>query len=85
MEIDFTALSRAVLNHAPVLSACLCVLLDWDAPRRALVQQLRAFNLPLRVLVVGGSSTLDPGPMADQAHHLHWIDPEHIAAGLARL
>jgi hypothetical protein len=32
-----------------------CVLLDWDEPRRELVRQLRARGLPVLVLVVVGA------------------------------
>lgn len=82
---EFTTLSQAVLGHAVALSACLCVLLDWDTARRSLVQQLRILGLPVRVLVVGGPSELEPGPMADSPHNLHRLDPNGLAAGLAAI
>jgi hypothetical protein len=81
----FDNLSQSVLTHAPLLSAGVCVLLEWDEARRALVQQLRALDLPLRVLVVGGAEAADPGPMVDRPGDLHWLDPDGLAEGLAAL
>ena len=81
----FGDLARAVLGHAPVLSACLCVLLDWDRPRWELAGRLRALGLPVRVLVVGGPPLLEPGPLADLPGSLQRVDPAAPAAGLATL
>ena len=58
----FAVLTRAVLQQAPRLSACLCVLLAWDEPRRALVARLRALALPVRVILIGSQAERDPGP-----------------------
>lgn len=82
---DFAILTRAVLQHAPRLSACLCVLLEWDEPRRELVARLQALELPVRVLLVGGRGESDPGPMADRPRDLLRLDPARLAEGLAGL
>ena len=79
------SLSDAVLRQAPRLSACLCVLLAWDEPRRALAARLRALGLPLRVLVVGVPGPLEPGPMADRPDNLQRLDPARLEQGLALL
>lgn len=82
---DFTVLTRAVLQHAHLISAAVCVLLDWDEKRRELIASLRALNVPVKVLVLGdkskGGSEGGPhmhiseyGPMADCPHQLHQID-----------
>ena len=84
-EDGFETLSRAVLGHAALLSACVCVLLDWDEPRQALVRGLRALGLPVRVLLVGGPQRPDPGPMADRPGNLARLDPERLEQGLAGL
>lgn len=81
-EGRFDNLSRAVLGHAPLLSACVCVFLGWDASRQDLVQRLRALGLPLKVLVVGGSEPLDPGPMLDRPGDLRRLAPDRLAEGL---
>ena len=64
----FERLQKAVLHRAGELSACVCVLLDWDEPRRELVTRLRDLGVPLLVLVVVDREVeFHPGPMADCA------------------
>jgi uncharacterized protein (DUF58 family) len=82
---DFAGLARAVLAHAPLLSACLCVFLDWDPARRELAGRLRDLGVPVRVLVVGGPARPEPGPLAGLPGGLHRLDPADPAAGLAAL
>jgi uncharacterized protein (DUF58 family) len=82
---EFPALARAVLGHAAALSACICVLLDWDPQRQALVHSLRVRDIPLKVLVVGGPGDPPPGPMADRPGDLHRLDPLRPERGLAAL
>ena len=82
---DFPVLTQAVLQHAPRLSACLCVLLAWDQSRRELVARLRALALPVRVILIGGEDDPDPGPLTDRPADLIKLDPARLAEGLARL
>jgi uncharacterized protein (DUF58 family) len=85
---DFATLSQAAINHVPVLSAVLCVLLSWDRQRQNFVQQLRTFGLPVRVLIVSSlerPEKLALGPMVDRPQCLHHLDPQQIEAGLAHL
>jgi len=49
---SFRSLKELVMRHAASVCGCVCVLLDWDEPRRELVRQLRARGLPVLVLVV---------------------------------
>lgn len=82
----FPLLARLAAEHAPRLSAAVCVLLAWDAPRRELVQRLRAGGLPLLVMVVTEDlHDPDPGPMADQPSCFAILRPPGVAAGLAAL
>lgn len=81
----FVTLSQAVLTHAPLLSACLCIFLNWDAPRRELVHQLRILNIPLKVLIINDQIELEPGPMITNLHHLHRLRAKSIAQDLALL
>ncbi len=76
----FEHLAEAITKGAPQQSACLCVLLTWDAARRGLVRQLRRIGLPVRVLVIAGAE--DVGPRAIDAIS---VDPEYPEAALARL
>ena len=74
-----------MLGHAALLSACICVLLDWDAPRQSLVKGLRALDIPIQVLLVGIAEAAPPGPMADRPGDLQQLDADRIAEGLAAL
>ena len=51
-EHSFRALEPLVLDHAEVVSGCICVLLAWDEERQALVRKLKAVGVPVLVLVV---------------------------------
>lgn len=84
-EGGFDSLGDAVLRQAPRLSACLCVLLAWDRPRRALVARLGALDLPLQVLVVGAAGPLEPGPLAHRPDALRRLDPARLRQGLAAI
>jgi len=81
----FVTLQHAVLAREAALSACLCVLLAWDEPRRDLVRQLRARGLVTRAFVIsppvvgGGPDTLSLG------EHVHRITVGRVRAELARL
>lgn len=76
---DFNRLAEFVLSRAPQLSAGICVLLAWDAPRQQLVRRLRAIGLPLRVLLIRASGTADPS-----ASIIH-VDPNDPEPALAKL
>lgn len=76
----FAHLADTITARAPRLSACLLVLLSWDADRRELVAQLRRTGLPVTVLVIGESKAHAPAA-ADLIH----VDPDDPAPALARL
>jgi hypothetical protein len=84
---SFATLAEAALLNAARISGGICVLLDWDEPRRKLVAGLRARGIPLRVWIVredGVSAPLDPGPMASDPANLRAVNPANLAAELAR-
>lgn len=77
-----------VTTHLLEAGACVLVLLDWDAPRRKLVEHLRRAGLSLLVLVIvdeGAESSLPSGPMRDQPERLRSLRVGHVAEGLASL
>ena len=78
-EGSLDALHDAIASRRAQTSACLLVLLDWDAAREERVSCLRATGLALRVLVVCASPTIEP-PAG-----ITLLDPANIAQGLARL
>lgn len=53
----FSRLLALLAGHAPALSACVCVLLDWDAERRQLLHLLRGHGVATVALVIGPPST----------------------------
>lgn len=87
-EQPFATLERAVLEHANVVSGCICVLLDWDELRRRFVEKLKVLGLPVIVIVIrptGETKPLDPGPLADTPASLHSLEIGRIEEQLAKL
>lgn len=67
-----------VANHAPGLSACVCVLLDWDEERRRLLQLLRGHGVETVTLIIGPpSAPPEPG--------IHITTVDTLAVDLAGL
>ena len=82
---SFSDLAEAALLAAHRMSGGICVLLDWDEPRRDLVARLRGRGIPLRVWVVhDGAGTLEPGPMASDMRNFRVVRPDQLAQELAR-
>lgn len=80
----FAALRNAVLERYGELSGAICVLLDWDAERRAFVEALRGAGVPTLTLVVtrpGGTGT----GANDADRDLHRLTVGRIAEDLANL
>jgi hypothetical protein len=69
-----------------VVSGCICVLLAWDAERRAFVEKLQALGVPLLVLVVceaGKAQSLEAGPLRGKPGQFHVLEAGRIEEGLA--
>jgi uncharacterized protein (DUF58 family) len=84
----FRELEHLVLDHAPVVSGCICVLLAWDKERRDFVEKLRALSVPLLVLVVceaGKAKELKAGPLKDRQRQFHVLEAGKIEEGLAAM
>lgn len=84
----FATLEDLVVNHANTVSGCICVLLAWDEARQQLVRKLKAFNLPVLVLVIrpeGKNLPLEPGPMRDEPERLISLETGRVEEQLARL
>jgi uncharacterized protein (DUF58 family) len=54
----FETLLPSILERLPLLSGCICILLDWDEARKALVQHLQRMGIPTLVFVVTGDRSL---------------------------
>ncbi|NIR29104.1 MAG: DUF58 domain-containing protein [Gammaproteobacteria bacterium] len=75
-----------IAAHLSAAGAAVLVLLDWDAPRRNLVEHLRRAGISLLVLVVMDTpASLQAGPMRDQPERLRSLQSGRIAEGLASL
>jgi uncharacterized protein (DUF58 family) len=84
----FQTLENLVLNHAGLVSGCVCVLLAWDEPRRNFVKKLKAIGTPVMVVVVvpaAPAKPFEPGPMRDEPDHFHTLVVGQIEQGLSRL
>ncbi|HXR03347.1 MAG TPA: DUF58 domain-containing protein [Verrucomicrobiae bacterium] len=87
-EKPFETLENLVLNHAGVVSGCVCVLLAWDEPRRNFVKKLKAVGVPVLVTVVvpaAPAKPFEPGPMRDEPDSFHTLVVGQIEQGLSRL
>jgi uncharacterized protein (DUF58 family) len=84
---QFGTLETLVLQHLSSVSGCVCILLAWDEPRQSFMQMLRAFGIPLLVLVIVKPQVepLDPGPMADEPGSFRVLEIGKIDEALQRL
>lgn len=72
---------RGALAHAAQgLSGAICVLADWDDPRRALVDALRGQGVTVAALVVSDAPDARPGPLAPGVRR---VRAGHLAQDLA--
>ncbi len=84
----FNSLANVVIEHIPVVSGCICVLLKWDAARREFIQKLRGLDVPVVVFLVMEQEEpeiTDFGPMADIPGQFHQLRPGKIEEALLRL
>jgi len=84
----FGDLEHLVLNHAALVSNCICIFLAWDEPRRRLVEKLKTSGVPVLVLVLMADppkTPLDAGPLRDEPQNFHTLVLGEIEAGLQRL
>ena len=76
---SFSVLRDAVRGRRAAMSGAVAILLAWDEPRRAFVDEMRALGLTLRVLVVSATAVADAPPW------LKVLEPGRIQEGLATL
>lgn len=83
----FSSLENLVVEHAPVMSGCIVVLLDWDEARRELVRKIRVLGVPLLVLLLapGEGEAPDPGPLRDAPQCFRVLRKGRVGEGLAAL
>jgi len=82
----FDSLTPSVLEHSPLLSGCICVLLEWDKQRRELIQKLQAVGVPVVVIVLYENHI--SGEFDESAHlfeNLHFVDIHNLEEALVTL
>jgi len=87
-EERFKDLERLVLDHAPAVSGCICVLLAWDEQRREFIRKLRELGVPVLVLVLveeNQKQPLDPGPLREDPAQFRVLRLGEVEAGLSML
>jgi uncharacterized protein (DUF58 family) len=68
------------------ITTVVCVLLDWDEPRRAFVHRLAAEGAGVKVVVVrDGPCTLDPAVERDVVGHVTVLSSAEVDAGVEEL
>jgi len=84
----FSVLHQHVVSRRASLSGCICILLDWDEPRKKFIDHLTRLNVPTLVLVLA-DSTRSPAsdllPGTDRPAWLHVLETGKVEEGLARL
>lgn len=83
----FRELEHLVLRHVGAVSGCICVLLDWDEPRRNFVEKIKLLGVPIMVLLIvpPGSAAPEPGPLRDAPGSFQVLETDRIAQTLANL
>jgi uncharacterized protein (DUF58 family) len=85
---EFDSLSNVVIEHIPVVSGCICVLLKWDEARQGFIRKLRGLDVPVAVFVVtekGAAKITELGPMADVPEQFHQLEPGKVEEALRQL
>lgn len=85
-EPSFGTLERVVLEHAAIVSGCICIFLEWDEPRQELVRKLEALGVPLLVLVVREAEAAPLGqPAVAASTRVHEVPLNKITETLATI
>ncbi len=88
LDKPFSKLENLVIEHSGNVSGCICVLLAWDAGRRAFVKKLQDLGLPLLVILVaepGRGAALESVSDAERPPRFHVLEAGRIPEGLAKL
>lgn len=84
----FSSLEHMVLQHSSAVSGCICVLLDWDEPRREFVRKLRSVGIPVMILVVvepGQAQMLEEQLKQSRLENFYVLEAGQVPEGLAKL
>ena len=84
----FGTLPPLVIERAPLLSGCICILLSWDDERKEIINYLNALGIPMLVFVI--TDDKEPGNAdwnrpIDGYENVHRLQVGKIEEGLAKL
>jgi len=83
-EKPFSELPAMVFEKTSALSSCICILLEWDAQRKAFVERLQSIGVPVMALVVTGEE--DAAPVFETTvKDVYRLQAGHILEGLGQL
>ena len=74
-SVDLAAVDQALRSEAGRLSALICVLMDWDEKRKAMIQSLQALGLATKTVVV--RETPPTLPLAGE-RDVTWYRPDQV-------
>lgn len=86
-EKRFSALDSLVIEHLPLVSGAICILVAWDEARQEFVRKIRNAGVPLLVILIteaGQADEIDPGPMRDYPEHFRVLETGKVAEGLLK-
>jgi uncharacterized protein (DUF58 family) len=86
---SFNAMIPVVQNRLSLLSGCICILLDWDDTRKALVQHLQSMGIPTKVLLITADRDVSQHPALNCIQNaqstVHLLQLGQIQQGLLQL
>ena len=85
----FESIIPIVQNKLADLSGCICILLTWDDARKALVELLQQYDIPLLVLVIGDHRSIpdssELNSLIGSQSYIHALQLGQIQQGLLQL
>jgi len=82
----FSTLLPTVRERLSLMSGCICVFLDWDGDRKALIEQLQSAGVSTLVLIIESAAGLSEQPdrscLEDEQSSLHVLQLGKIQEGL---
>ncbi len=82
---SFAELISLVEERSGQLSSCICVLLGWDEKRQDLIRSLVRRGLPVLPLVISEEEAEQTGQTTQVGVPVHFLHPDRMEEGLARL
>ncbi len=83
-EENIQHLRNLLLQHAADTSAFICVLLDWDEPRRQLVKELQTRGMPVLIFVITTAQAYEAGLHHADIQNVHFLPAGNIQSALDR-